>query len=141
MAALTFVPVGPMAVEQLLVNMRFHFVFFFFRIARGAAGVVLAIGINRGSESNIFSIWRPSENIRAARQRCQFARLSAAHAQYVDLRISVPRGKKCEHLAVRGPRRRSIVTTLGELNSFATRDGHDPNVAGVAIGVCIRSSA
>src|SRR5262249_29383227 len=55
-AALPFVPVRPVPVEQMFRNVSFYFVLFLFRIALTVAVIVLAIGVYRRSEGNRLSI-------------------------------------------------------------------------------------
>src|SRR5580693_4434550 len=59
MAALTFRPVRPMAVQELLGDVSLYFVLFFFVVAQFIAGIVLAIRVDGGGERDRLAIRGP----------------------------------------------------------------------------------
>src|SRR5579862_8636106 len=101
MAAFAFVPMRPMAIEQMFRNVRLYFVFFFFSIAFAVAIVIFTIGINSGRKRDRLSVWRPFHDVRAGREMRQWLRLAAIHRQEIDLRIAAARRKKRNRLSVR----------------------------------------
>ena len=64
-AAFPVPPRIPVPVEQLFVNVSFHFGLFLFRVAPRVARVISAIGIDAGNECDPSSIGRPNLVVRA----------------------------------------------------------------------------
>ncbi len=88
MTALALIPVVPVAIEQVLGDMRFHFVLFFFFVALFVACIVFAIRVDARRESECFSIGRPLHDIHAGRDARPRMRFAAIQREKIDLRVA-----------------------------------------------------
>src|SRR5262249_41335779 len=100
MAPLALIPMGPVPVEEMLGDVRLHFVLVFLPVALAVAVVVLAIGIYRRSERNRLPGRRPLHQIRSRRQFCEALRFSALQRKQIHLRIAASRRKKSKCPAI-----------------------------------------
>ncbi len=137
-AALSVRPFRPMAIEKFVVDARFYFALFFFRIARGIARVIFAIGIHAGNEGNRFSIGRPEFVVRTGGKGSEPRRLAAFEKDGVHLLRAVTRGKERELLSVGRPSRALVASAARQLPRRAARRWHDPDIAHRMIGVEVR---
>src|ERR1700724_3797608 len=130
MAALA-VPSGvPMAVEQLVVNVRLYFTFCFFSIAARVARFVRAIGIYAGNECDGLSVGRPDLVVRSSGKKSNSVHCAAFDIHRKNLWIAFnAAGDKRQLLTVGRPPGPRIAAAARQLTWLAAAYAHDPYVA------------
>jgi hypothetical protein len=100
MRALSFIPVRPVAVQQIFGHVRFHRILFVFFVALLVARIVVilrtrravdAIWKHRRRKQNGLAVRRPFHNVGAGGKFRQWMRFTAFHGKEIDLRIAASR--------------------------------------------------